>query len=55
MDRINEELLWKKPDGSVGLASEATPKAAPTKKAANPVKGKAKDALKVGAITNDDL
>ncbi len=55
VDRINEELLWKKPDGSVGLASEATPKAAPTKKAANPVKGKAKDALKVGAITNDDL
>ena len=55
VDRINEELLWKKPDGSEGLASEATPKAAPTKKTVIPGKGQAKDALKVGAITNDDL
>ncbi len=55
VDRINEELLWKKPDGSDGLASEATPKATPTTAVLPTKKGKSKDVLKVDPITNDDL
>ncbi len=55
VDRINEELLWKKPDGSDGLSSAATPKATPTTAVQPTKKGKSKDVLKVDTITNDDL
>lgn len=43
VDRINQEILWKKPDSSKG-----TPKPSP-----RPARGK--DEVKVAAITNDDL
>lgn len=58
VDRINEEILWKQPDGSADLSSEATPKATPTTaKVVNRQTSNSKSSgqLKVSAITNDDL